>query len=162
MTDEDRTLDVRTMTDGPVVVGVDGSAASKEALRWAAQLAGCFGRRIEAVIAWRFPANYGWPYAVPAGWQPEVDAGKTLEQTVDDVFGADRPGTLTTVVREGRASSVLLEASKNAGLLIVGSRGHGGFTGLLLGSVSAACTEHARCPVLVVHDPGSHPRRAGS
>jgi nucleotide-binding universal stress UspA family protein len=67
------------------------------------------------------------------------------------VFGGRRPPGLRTDVREGNAARVLLEASEGARMLVVGSRGHGGFAGLLLGSVSAACAEHASCPVLVLH-----------
>lgn len=65
-----------------------------------------------------------------------------------------------TAWREGNAARVLLEASQGARMLVVGSRGHGGFTGLLLGSVSAACTEHAACPVLVLHGTTPPPPQA--
>ena len=134
-----------------VVVGVDGSDQSKDALRWATQLAPALHADIEAVISWEFPASYGWALAYPDGWRPDLDAAKVLEETVDEVCGHERPAGLKTTVREGGASRELLAVSKGADMLIVGSRGHGGFTGLLLGSVSAACAEHAPCPVLVVH-----------
>ena len=74
-----------------------------------------------------------------------------LTRQVDQVFGAHRPQDLRLVVREGYPAHVLIEASKDAALLVVGSRGHGGFVGLLLGSVSANCAERANCPVVVVH-----------
>ena len=134
-----------------IVVGVDGSDQSKEALRWATQLAPAINADIEAVITWEFPVNYGWAVAYPDGWRPDLDAGKIVEETVDEVCGHERPAGLTTTVREGGASRELLAASGDADMLVVGSRGHGGFAGLLLGSVSAACAEHATCPVLVVH-----------
>lgn len=134
-----------------VVVGVDGSESSKEALRWAARIAGTDGR-IEAVIAWDYPTSYGWPTLL-GDWRPDIDAEKLVVETVDEVFGATRPVGLTTRVIRGHARDVLLDASADADMLIVGSRGHGGFAGLLLGSVSAACAEHAKCPVLVVHAP---------
>ncbi|MGZ4593994.1 MAG: universal stress protein [Actinomycetes bacterium] len=138
---------------GRVVVGVDGSASSKAALRWAARIAPVVDGDIEAVIAWEYPVNYGWAAAgTPDGWRPDIDAGKVLDEVCAQVFGDRRPQGLTTSVREGQASAVLLEASKGADMLVVGSRGHGGFAGLLLGSVSATCAEHACCPVLVVHD----------
>ena len=133
-----------------IVVGVDGSPQSKQALRWAAQLASPSGARIEAVSAWEFPTTYGWA-AWPAGWDPARDALKELTATVDEVFGAHRPRGIDLVVREGGAARVLLEQSKGALMIIVGSRGHGGFVGLLIGSVSANIAEHASGPVLVVH-----------
>ena len=132
-------------------MGVDGSQSSKSALRWAARLQPVFGGQIEAVTSWEWPSSYGWGVALPSDWRPDLDAAKALESAVDEVFGSDRPAGLVCSVREGRASYVLLEASDGADLLIVGSRGHGGFAGLLLGSVSTACTEHAKCPVLVAH-----------
>jgi nucleotide-binding universal stress UspA family protein len=134
-----------------IVVGVDGSESSKSALRWAARLHPLFGGAIEAVIAWEYPTSYGWGAALPCDWRPDLDAAKALESALDEVFGTERPPALTCTVREGRANYVLLEAADGADLLIVGSRGHGGFTGLLLGSVSATCTEHAKCAVLVAH-----------
>jgi nucleotide-binding universal stress UspA family protein len=134
-----------------IVVGVDGSESSKSALRWAARLHPLFDGEIEAVIAWEYPTSYGWSAGLPCDWRPDLDAAKALESTVDEVFGTERPPALKCTVREGRANFVLLEAGDSADLLIVGSRGHGGFAGLLLGSVSAACTEHAKCAVLVAH-----------
>jgi nucleotide-binding universal stress UspA family protein len=134
-----------------IVVGVDGSDRSRLALRWAQVLATATGSTIDAVLAWEYPpmAN-GWA-AVPPDWHANEDAEKALNETVDAVFGADRPVGLQLVVREGHAARVLLEASAGAQMLVVGSRGHGGFVGLLLGSVSANCAEHAPCSVLVVH-----------
>ena len=132
------------------MVGVDGSGQSKAALRWAARFLAITGGRIDAVIAWHPPASFGWSY-VPGDWNPEKDAEKVLSRAVDEVFGADRPLGMQLIVREGNPAKVLLDASRDADLLVVGSRGHGGFAGLLLGSVSAHCAEHATLPVLVVH-----------
>ncbi|HZC51001.1 MAG TPA: universal stress protein [Mycobacterium sp.] len=134
-----------------IVVGVDGSAPSKLALRWADYLARAMGgAQLRAVIAWHVPASYGWP-SYPAHWTPEADAERCLIDAVDEVFVGGQPLGMDLAVREGGAAKVLLEQSRGASMLIVGSRGHGGFTGLLLGSVSMACAEHAGCPVLVVH-----------
>jgi nucleotide-binding universal stress UspA family protein len=133
------------------VVGVDGSESSKSALRWAARLYPVFDGEIQVVTSWEYPSSYGWGVALPSDWRPDIDAAKAVESTVDEVFGTERPPGLRCIVTEGRASSVLLQASAGADLLIVGSRGHGGFAGLLLGSVSAECAEHAKCPVLVAH-----------
>lgn len=142
-------------TTARVVVGVDGSEPSKHALRWANFLARATGTAVEAVLCWQPFTDWGamgtgWA-AMPVGWNPEEDAGKALTATVDEVFGEHRPPGLQTTVREGNAAKVLLEVSTGAQMLVLGSRGHGGFAGLLLGSVSAACAEHAVCPVVVLH-----------
>jgi nucleotide-binding universal stress UspA family protein len=133
-----------------VIVGVDGSPPSKQALRWAAHFATSVGARVEAVSAWDYPATYGWA-AWPQEWDPAADAQKALTSTVDEVFGTQRPAGLELTVRQGAAAGVLLSEAKGALMVIVGSRGHGGFVGMLLGSVSAKVAEHAACPVLVVH-----------
>jgi len=132
-----------------IVVGVDGSEQSRLALVWALRLAEATGASIDAVISWHFPASLGWGYATE-GWNPEADATKCLTDSVDEAFGAERPAGLRLLVREGLPANVLLDESQGATMLMVGSRGHGGFTGLLLGSVSARCAEHATCPVLIV------------
>jgi nucleotide-binding universal stress UspA family protein len=133
-----------------IVVGVDGSASSIEGLQWARRIATATGSAIEAVTAWELPNAFGVGY-LPGDYEPDKDAEVTLTETIDQVFGADRPTDLRLVVKEGNAAKVLLDQSVGAQMLIVGSRGHGGFVGLLLGSVSATCAEHATCPVLVVH-----------
>ena len=139
------------MTDNAprIVVGVDGSDSSLQGLRWAASIAAVSGARVEAVAAWDFPAAYGL-VAGPIDWDPSADVTAMLDDSVKTVFGSD-PDNVTLTCREGGAARVLLERSEGAVLLIVGSRGHGGFAGLLLGSVSASVAEHATCPVLVVH-----------
>jgi len=144
------------MTEGPragagrIVVGVDGSRPSQQALRWGAHLAAIFGAGLDAVTAWDFPAAAGWG-PVPPDWDPAQDMRQTLDDTVHAVFGGQPPAGLRLLVREGGAAKVLLDASRGAIMLVVGSRGHGGFAGLLLGSVSANVAEHASCPVLVIH-----------
>jgi nucleotide-binding universal stress UspA family protein len=135
-----------------IVVGVDGSSRSEQALRWAAHLAALTDGDVEAVVAWPPRFEWGLPW-IPAGlnWNPEDDATKILEISLERAFGDAIPATLRRRVVEGSAARVLIDISRQATALVVGSRGHGGFAGLLLGSVSAACTEHAACPVLVVH-----------
>jgi nucleotide-binding universal stress UspA family protein len=140
-----------------VVVGVDGSAQSKQALRWAATIAAATGARLDVVASWSLPAGYGW---AGAEWNPEQDTEKILASTVDEVFGTSRPADMELTVREGGAASILLAKAEGALMLVVGSRGHGGFAGLLLGSVSASTAEHAQCPVLVVHGDTSPPELA--
>ena len=133
-----------------IVVGVDGSDQSKRALRWAAGLAATYDAELTAIAAWHYPVAYGVG-GVDGLWDPQQDASKALTQSADEVFGPDRPANLELLVQHGNSAHVLLEHSESALMLVVGSRGHGGFAGLLLGSVSAAVAEHAHCPVLVVH-----------
>jgi len=147
----------RTTTAGDrIVVGIDGSEQSQLALRWAAYLARVTGSTVEAVTAWQpvAPAATagGFGYLTfPEGWDPATQMEKALVDTLDRVFGASRPADLQVTVREGHPTKVLLDAGRGARMLVLGSRGHGGFAGLLLGSVSSACAEHATCPVVVVH-----------
>jgi nucleotide-binding universal stress UspA family protein len=149
------TIDRKPTSRSRIVVGVDGSAPSEHALRWARFIADATGSDLEVVAAWAPFKTFGWLGAgwetVPNEWDPSEDAEKILTITIDKVFGEYRPAGFRSTVREGNAAKVLLDVSKDARMLVVGSRGHGGFTGLLLGSVSAACAEHAACPVLVLH-----------
>lgn len=135
-----------------IVVGVDGSPASRRALRWAADQARRTGATLEVVTAWEYPTSYGWVPPYPPDFDPAGDARKALEDTVADVLGEHPDLSVELVVREGHAAPVLVETAKGASMLVVGSRGHGGFAGLLLGSVSEHCARHAPCPVTVMHD----------
>jgi len=135
-----------------VVVGVDGSASSLEALRWATHYVSVAGGTLQAVISWHYPVDYGYA-AVPnadmdlAGWAREA-----IETAITEVH-KEFPGvTITPRVLEGPAAFVLVEAAEGADLLVVGSRGHGGFAGVLLGSVSTHVVHHAPCPVVVVRE----------
>lgn len=134
-----------------IVVGVDGSEQSKDALRWAARLAQPLDATIDAMIAWDITSFAYGMASWPEDWQPDQDAAKALAAALDEVFGGERPVDLQQLVERGDPARVLIDAADGATMLVVGSRGHGGFAGLLLGSVSAQCTAHASCPVLVVH-----------
>jgi nucleotide-binding universal stress UspA family protein len=149
-----------TTSAGRIVVGVDGSAASVHALHWAARIAGALGLEIDTVTTWSTPANYGY-LSMPGDWRPDEDAKAMTVRVLQDVFGDERPTGLRTAVREGHPAHLLVEASRGAALLVVGSRGHGGFEGLMLGSVSMHCAAHAHCPVVVDHL-GSSGEPAGS
>ena len=146
-----------TVRTGPdtarIVVGVDGTPSSVAALRWAARLAGALDLGIDAVTVWEYAARQH-SYAIsPGGDYPRDDASHRLIEVADAAFGAVRPARLRLLVHSGHSPiKVLLEASRGAELLVLGSRGHSGVTGVLLGSVSAACAERADCPVLVVHE----------
>ena len=140
---------------GPrIVAGIDGSPSSISALRWAIRQAGLTGATVDAMIAWHYPASaggYGW---APTGMGTAFDFKENAEKVLADAIGtACDPGTGVPVrarVVEGNAAQVLLDASDGADLLVVGSRGHGGFTEALLGSVSQHCVHHAHCPVVVI------------
>jgi nucleotide-binding universal stress UspA family protein len=134
-----------------VIVGVDGSKSSVAALRYAARIAEAFDAPIEAVIAWTYP-----PFAGPAlmaEWSPEVDAAAILDDAIAEAFGDAPPEDLTRSVLVGPAARTLIERSEGCAMLVLGSRGRGGFADLLLGSVSATCATHARCTVVIVHPP---------
>jgi nucleotide-binding universal stress UspA family protein len=129
-----------------IVVGVDGSGPSREALSWACRQAKLTGAAVRAVIAWHYPDSYGYPIPVN-----DVDWPGLARQVVTDAI-ADLPdqGSVTCLVVQGDPAQVLLDASSQADLLVVGSRGHGGFLEALLGSVGQHCVHHATCPVVVI------------
>ena len=132
-----------------IVVGVDGSAGSVAALRWALRIARAEHASIDAIGAWHYA---GWSGPVPPPqYSPKQDLEAAVNGVVDKVYGVDRPSYLRVLIRNGHPVRVLLDESAEALMLVVGSRGHGGFAGLLLGSVSARVAELASCPVLVVH-----------
>jgi nucleotide-binding universal stress UspA family protein len=143
----------------PIVVGVDGSEDSKNAMRWAARQAELTGATLTAVTAWQLPVSFGTAWQMPATYgrshdfaQEDFaeDARKTLHAAIDEVLGEDRRVSVTPQLVIGHAAQVLIEASREASLLVVGGRGHGGFAGMVLGSVSQHCVSHAACPVVVV------------
>jgi nucleotide-binding universal stress UspA family protein len=141
-----------------IVVGVDGSAESRQALRWAVEEARLRVTGVRALIAWEYPP-------LPVGADPYMPGAGTALELIDPgaLAAAARTrlaeavaesgaaaGEVEEVVVEGHPAHTLLEAAKDAELLVVGSRGHGGFSGALLGSVSQACVSHAPCTVVVV------------
>ena len=150
-----------------VVVGVDGSAGSQEALRWALEEGRLRSCPVRAVHAWTFGyvggGIEGYPY-----WGAPLDSYAALGVDVSDLHQAaedlleralaevgEDVGDVEREVVQGPAAEVLVEAAAPGDLLVVGSLGHGGFAGLLLGSVSQQCVHHAACPVVVVHPPKS-------
>ena len=140
-----------------IVAGLDGSESSASALRWAIRQAALTGAAVDAVIAWHYPDLASSGMAVGAveptyGFfreNAEKIAADAVSSTVDPA--SDVP--VSARVAQGHAAQVLLDASAGASLLVVGSRGHGGFTEALLGSVSQHCVQHALCPVVVVRGP---------
>jgi nucleotide-binding universal stress UspA family protein len=137
-----------------IVVGVDGSAGSRAALRWAWDEAKVHGAALEIVTAWQYPITTALPafgsMPTPDDIQGEART-EMLAVVAAEGITVDGGVDVTTLVAEGTATQVLLEAAASADLLVVGSRGHGGFTGLLVGSVSQQCVSHSSVPVVVVH-----------
>ena len=133
-----------------IVVGVDGSPDSLHALRWAARLSVALDVPLQAMFVWEPPFEFGWTHPATLNtWDWHAQSLKRLKAAVDEAFGADAPEGISMRVVQGYPAAKLVEASKDALLLVVGSRGHGGFSSVVLGSVSVKCAEHAHCPVLV-------------
>ena len=135
-----------------IVVGVDGSDASVAALKHAQGLAGQLGAQVVALACWDYPPVYDGYVAMGIN-DFDVRAGEILNDAVGKAFGPETPPNVETRLVQGRPRHTLIDASRTADMLVVGRRGHGGFGGLLRGSVSSACVAHAHCPVLVVHTP---------
>jgi nucleotide-binding universal stress UspA family protein len=144
---------------GRIVVGVDGSAHARQALRFALAEAALRGARVEVVGSWAVPPLA----ATGVGMIPAFDllrselgdsASEVLTRELADAADAAAGVEVEQRVAQGDAAAVLVEAAVGAELLVVGSRGRGGVTGTVLGSVSRACLHHAPCPVAVVHDAG--------
>lgn len=141
-----------------VVVGIDGSQESVEALGWAVQYAQGANGTVRAVAAWTQPTHFGYygtfgtnmTYREPA--QPNLHELSTniLTAVINEVVGEESAVVIEREVIEGHPATVLVQQSASADLLVVGARGHGAFVGLLLGSVSDHCVRHAACPVVVL------------
>jgi nucleotide-binding universal stress UspA family protein len=137
-----------------VVVGVDGSAESAAAVDWVRHYAAATGARVRAILAWHYPGAVGGP---PIEVAPDAIHGQTEEQmkatldgVITQVYGGEAATGVEAVLGYGHPAQVLIEASKEADLLVVGRRGHRAFAGMLVGSVSLHCVTGAFCPVVVV------------
>ncbi|WP_031518598.1 universal stress protein [Streptomyces sp. NRRL F-5123] len=142
---------------GRIVVGVDGSDAAERALRWGVHYAGLTGGVVTAVTAWDFPPMHGARWMPPSSTDAatlEERSRKRLTDAVAEVVGERGPVEVQADVRYGAPARVLLDAAKGASLLVVGSRGLGGVSGLLLGSVAQHCVQRADCPVVVIRGDG--------
>lgn len=137
-----------------IVVGVDGSPGSRTALTWAAAEAAGHGADLVVVNAWEhtlMPPSGSVSvseHQVPDASQRTSD---DLLQVIKEELGEDPPVLVQPRVKQGRPAKVLIDESAEADLLVVGNRGHGGFAGLVLGSVSQHVAAYAKCPVTVVH-----------
>lgn len=131
---------------------MDGSEPSKAALAWAVRQARLTGAAVDAVIAWEFPVDFGYPVPVAPSVDFEELARNVVLLAIADAPSADEQVLIRPRVVQGNAARVLLDASAGADLLVVGSRGHGGFVEALLGSVGQHCVHYATCPVVVIRD----------
>lgn len=137
-----------------VVAGVDGSAESVAELTWAVHYAAATGATVRAILAWHYPTAASVPPVrhVPEAVRVETEqrVQATLDQAISQAFDGQPSAGVEQVIVYGHPAETLIEASKEADLLVVGSRGHGAFTGMLVGSVSIHCVTGAFCPVVVV------------
>ena len=134
---------------GRIVTGIDGSPSSLDALAWAARQADLTGSRLEVVMTWEWPTSYGWAVPIPSDFDPEEEVRAALNSAVESVRSEHPALEIDSRTVSGHPAPVLVDASKGADLLVVGSRGHGEFVGMILGSVSEYCAANAHCPVLV-------------
>lgn len=136
-----------------IVVGIDGSESSNAALRWAVEEARLRHARVRALHAWWIHPMLGRSaesVPVEADWDGEV-ATELLRTFITETLGEETDVEITPVAVQGQqASAALVDAARDADLLVVGSRGAGGFSGLLLGSISQQCAHHAPCPIVIV------------
>ena len=143
------------MANEVIVVGIDGSEASKAALRWAVEEARLRHARVQAVHAWWIypmlrPGTPPAPDQIPDGGDDPTERVRTF---ITETLGQETEVEITPIAVQGeQASAALVDAAKEADLLVVGSRGGGGFSGLLLGSVSQQCAHHAPCPIVIVRE----------
>ncbi|MFB7506893.1 universal stress protein [Streptomyces broussonetiae] len=140
----------RDVSERRVVVGVDGSPSSYEALRWAVRYAGLVEGTVEAIAVWELPGLYGWSAPAVDMDVDEDEARQGMRRELADVLGADASASVRTHLVHGNPADVLLRAAEGAEILVVGSRGRGGFARALLGSISQHVSQHANCPVVIV------------
>lgn len=140
---------------GTIVVGIDGSDPSIAAAHWAAEQARITGFHLVVVGAWQgFPA-WGTVVPVPADYDPVADVRSMLDQIVEGLAAEFPAVIIDTRAVTGPPAEVLIEASRSADLLVVGSRGHSQVSGMLLGSVSQHCATRSLCSVVIVRNPDS-------
>ncbi len=131
-----------------IVVGIDGSLASLSALEWAARQAELTDASLEIVATWDWPTGLGWSI-IPEGYDPAAELLKMIDPLMVSLRTAHPKIVVESKIIEGHPAPVLIRESKGADLLVIGSRGHGEFIGMLLGSTSEHCVANAACPVVV-------------
>lgn len=146
--------DTETAATGKVVVGVDGSKQSRAAARFAFDYAARHGASVTCLISWSVEMVDGCVVTTPGSpeWiQVEEKHAELVERVIGELRGEYPQIEVEVLVRRGRASALLVEAADDAELLVIGSRGRGGFLGMLLGSTSKRVLEEATRPVAVLH-----------
>lgn len=140
-----------------IVVGIDGSPGSVRALEWSMDEARLRRVPVRVVNAWQFPGLYPYPSSdLITSEQFETESRDLVTHAVKEAMGGRDPDIeVINEPRMGLPATVLVHAAENASLLVIGSRGRGGFAGLLLGSVSQQCVHHAPCPVVVIPPAGA-------
>jgi nucleotide-binding universal stress UspA family protein len=142
--------DTSSSSSHRIVVGVDGSESSMQALAWAVGQAELTHSSVLVVSAWHWPVTWAWGgIPIPEDFNPAGDAEAEMKKVLDPIRQTHPDVTIEPLVVEGHPAPALIEASGGSDLLVVGSRGHGEFAGMLIGSVSEYCVSNAKCPVLV-------------
>lgn len=136
-----------------VVVGVDASEASKDALRWAARYAEVIDAPLEVVHCWHLADEYAWIQPLPPPADPTELAQRAMDEMVREIVEPERVASTETVVVQGHAAKTLVEMVDANTVLVVGDCGDRSIDGLLIGSVSRQCTAHAPGTVVVVRAP---------
>ncbi len=135
-----------------IIVGVDGSLSSNAALEWAAQEAEIRDSALELIHAWNYP-NLGYGGYVAVLEDFEKDAGALLDEVVTATQTAHPKLKLVSSLLQGPTAQIIMDRAKEADMVVVGSRGRGGFSGLLLGSVGQQLVHHSPAPVVIIHLP---------
>lgn len=152
--------DAQTSSTHHAVVGFDGSENSSAALQWAFDhVVRLGGGTIKVVMVWNYAPTAVGGYGLGGGSLPPAESMQEVtERGLAEALATVTPPagiTLESVVREGPPAKILVEESEGAEILVVGKRGHGGFLGLLIGSITNQVANHASCPVVIVPAPGN-------
>ncbi len=151
MADSSTDISVDFNKNSVVVVGVDGSKAADQALYWAMKEAKLRNASLKIVHAWEYPSLVYGVYS-DEGLDLESGGKEVLKRSTELARSIDANTLITTVLKEGNAVSILADEAADADLLVVGSRGHGGFTSLVLGSVSSQLSHHSPAPLVIVNN----------
>jgi len=142
-----------------VIVGVDGSELSNAALRWAVEEGTLRGAEVHAITAWWIPGGYGDVWMIVPNVDYAAEARKVMDRAIEEAIGPDEAQLVHRHLVEGNPATALIDAATPDDIVVVGSHGHGGFVGSLIGSVSQRVAAHAPCPVVIVRRPETPAKR---